>query len=121
MRLSRAILVMLLLHVVAVGGILAFSLIKERGSEATPPTRPSSAVEAEDSDRRTGEGRRPRQLTAPARRHSRDTWRTRVPTHSGEPLTRVVNDPITANRHAQRRERRRRAHRRRPPERRKFT
>ena len=30
MRLSRAILVMLLLHVVAVGGIFAFSSIKER-------------------------------------------------------------------------------------------
>ncbi len=89
MRLSRAILVMLLLHVVAVGGIMAFSLIKERGSKhATSPT--GSAVEAEDSD-------------APAIKvEGRDSDRSANeapgtladarPTHSGEPLTRVAND-----------------------------
>ena len=51
MRLSRAILVMLLLHVVAVGGILAFSLIKEQNGErsAPNPAGSSSALEAEDS------------------------------------------------------------------------
>ena len=51
MRLSRAILVMLLLHVVAVGGILAFSLIKERNGERSAPsaTGSSGALEAEDS------------------------------------------------------------------------
>ena len=50
MRLSRAILVMLLLHVVAVGGILAFSLIKERGHNHASANPASNAVEAEDSD-----------------------------------------------------------------------
>ena len=51
MRLSRAILVMLLLHVVAVGGILAFSLIKEQNGErnALNPTGNPGALEAEDS------------------------------------------------------------------------
>jgi LysM repeat protein len=38
MRLSRALLVMLLMHIVVIGGIVAFSLIKERppGDPATP-------------------------------------------------------------------------------------
>ena len=51
MRLSRAILVMLLLHVVAVGGILAFSLIKEQNGERSAPNAAGSsgALEAEDS------------------------------------------------------------------------
>ena len=52
MRLSRAILVMLLLHVVAVGGILAFSLIKEQnGDKGARRTGGGSAgaLEAEDS------------------------------------------------------------------------
>ena len=48
MRLSRAILVMLLLHVVAVGGILAFSLIKEQNGEKSAAGS-SGALEAEDS------------------------------------------------------------------------
>ena len=48
MRLSRAILVMLLLHVVAVGGILAFSLIKEQNGERSAAGS-SGALEAEDS------------------------------------------------------------------------
>ena len=52
MRLSRAILVMLLLHVVAVGGIFAFSYIKERDTHRTAGEQvgaASGAVEAEDS------------------------------------------------------------------------
>lgn len=45
MKLSRAIFVMLLLHVVAIGGVLAFSLIKERGisrrgEEIAAPAQP---------------------------------------------------------------------------------
>ena len=50
MRLSRAIMVMLLLHVVAVGGILAFSLIKERGINHAAADSNGTAVEAEDSN-----------------------------------------------------------------------
>jgi LysM repeat protein len=46
MRLSRAILVFLLLHIVAVGGICAFSLIKQRGPAGG---QADGAVEAEDS------------------------------------------------------------------------
>ena len=52
MRLSRAILVMLLLHVVAVGGILAFSLIKEQSGEKSARgsgRNADGAVSAEDS------------------------------------------------------------------------
>ena len=48
MRLSRAILVMLLLHVVAVGGILAFSLIKEQNSDKGARNS-GGAMEADDS------------------------------------------------------------------------
>ncbi len=91
MRLSRAILVMLLLHVVAVGGILAFSLIKERGHNHASTNPASNAVEAEDSD------------APPARVENSDTDRqendasgtlanTR-PAHSTDTLTRVSNDP----------------------------
>ena len=52
MRLSRAILVMLLLHVVAAGGFIAFDLIKERDVNRSPNDQVGSsanAVEAEDA------------------------------------------------------------------------
>ncbi len=52
MRLSRAILVMLLLHLVAIGGILAFSLIKEHNADRLvhdPNNSTAGALEAEDS------------------------------------------------------------------------
>ncbi len=52
MRLSRAILVMLLLHVVAVGGILAFSLVKEHNADRythDAGSGPAGALEADDS------------------------------------------------------------------------
>ena len=94
MRLSRAILVMLLLHVVAVGGIMAFSLIKERGTKhAANPT--SNAVEAEDSDAPPikAEGHEPDHPAS-------DTPGTLATAHqprSGEPLTRVANDPSVSN------------------------
>lgn len=37
MKLSRAIVVMVLLHVVAIGGVLAFSMIKDRAPAPVPP------------------------------------------------------------------------------------
>lgn len=94
MSLSRAILVMLLLHVVAAGGVLSFSLIKERGSKhAANPT--GSAVEAEDSD------------TPPVKVEGRDndrpagdtpdTLASTRQTRSSEPLTRVANEPVSPN------------------------
>ena len=48
MRLSRAILVMLLLHIVAVGGFFASSVLRERDFKRTSGD-PSTALEAEDS------------------------------------------------------------------------
>ena len=90
-RLSRAILVMLLLHVVAVGGILAFSLIKERGHNHAAANPASNALEAEDSD------------APPAKVENSDadhaandvggTLANTRPAHSGDTLTRVSNDP----------------------------
>lgn len=95
MRLSRAILVMLLLHVVAVGGILAFSLIKERGSKHPASNSANNAVEAEDSDPSPTkvEGRdsdRPANDTPGTLANSRQP-------RSGESLTRVANDPTNPN------------------------
>ena len=95
MRLSRALLVMLLLHVVAVGGILAFSLIKEHGRSHAVTSPTSNAVEAEDSD------------VPPAKVEGRDNGRNPTdpagtltaarPPRAGEPLTRVTNEPATNN------------------------
>ena len=48
MRLSRAIMVMLLLHIVAVGGFFASSVLKERDLKRATPDL-STALEAEDS------------------------------------------------------------------------
>ena len=94
MRLSRAILVMLLLHVLAVGGILAFSVIKERGQNHAAANPASNAVEAEDSD------------TPPARLERNDadhgdndpgsTLANTRPAHPAEALTRVSNEPGAA-------------------------
>ncbi len=94
MRLSRAILVMLLLHVVAVGGILAFSLIKERGQTHASSNPASGAVEAEDSDLAPTkvEGRDPDHATP----DTGGTLASTHSTHSGDNLTRVSNDPLTA-------------------------
>ena len=95
MRLSRALLVMLLLHVVAVGGILAFSLIKEHGRTHAVASPTSNAVEAEDSD------------AQPTNVESRDSNRPPAdpagtlaaahPSHTSEPVTRVANDPASNN------------------------
>ena len=94
MRLSRAILVMLLLHVVAVGGIFAFSFIKERDASHSSDGQPSSAagaVEAEDS-------------ALPAKRGSGDSVHGKADgqgsplrpsihvVRAGETLTRIAND-----------------------------
>ena len=89
MRLSRAILVMLLLHVVAVGGILAFSLIKERGHNHASANPANNAVEAEDSD------------APPARTERSDADRpdaggALANSHSPDALTRVSNEPAAS-------------------------
>ncbi len=93
MRLSRALLVMLLLHVVAVGGILAFSLIKEHGRNHAVVSPTSNAVEAEDSDTQPPkvEGHDPDH--APA--DPSGTLANSRPAHTNEPLTRVANDPAS--------------------------
>ena len=95
MELSRAVLVMLLLHVVAIGGILAFSLIKERGHGHAATNPVSNAVEAEDTD------------TPPAKVEGNDadhgttdpgnTLANAHPVHPAEAITRVSNDPGTSN------------------------
>lgn len=80
MKLSRAIFVMLLLHVVAIGGILAFSLIKEHGflrhgEDASAP------AEAED-------------LHVPSTLAKRPAEGARSGVHvvrQGETLTRIAN------------------------------
>jgi LysM repeat protein len=46
MRLSRAIAVVLILHIVAIGGVLAFSLIKDRAPQPTTKSKPTSAPPA---------------------------------------------------------------------------
>ncbi len=48
MRLSRALLVMLLLHVVAVGGFLASSMLRDRAAKRSSSDTPA-VLEAEDS------------------------------------------------------------------------
>lgn len=46
MRLSRAIAIVLLLHIVAVGGVLAFSLIKDRAPQPLTRSKPAPATSA---------------------------------------------------------------------------
>ena len=89
MRLSRAILVMLLLHVVAVGGILAFSLIKEQNGDRNARNAGGSstgALEAEDSllapPKAAGTSEPPPQNTKPS---------VHV-VQPGETLLRIAND-----------------------------
>jgi LysM repeat protein len=50
MKLSRALLIVLLLHVVAVSGIIAFNAIKTRQGPALPPAKKSATVNAAKSD-----------------------------------------------------------------------
>ena len=45
MKLSRALLIVLLLHVVAVSGIVAFNAIKTHQSVALPATRPPAVTD----------------------------------------------------------------------------
>ncbi len=95
MRLSRALLVMLLLHVVAVGGILAFSLIKEHGRSHAVTSPTTNAVEAEDSDAQ------PTRVESHEGNHTpSDPSGTLVnahPAQGSEPLTRVANEPAANN------------------------
>jgi LysM repeat protein len=51
MKLSRALLIVLLLHVVAVSGIIAFNAIKTRERAVVPPT----AIETENKPAKTAE------------------------------------------------------------------
>ena len=91
MELSRAVLVMLLLHLVAIGGILAFSLIKERGHAHAATNPASNAVEAEDSDAPPAkvEGND----TDHAAAESGGTLAATHPAHPGDAITRITNDP----------------------------
>ena len=94
MRLSRAILVMLLLHVVAVGGIFAFSYIKERDTHRTVGEQAgaaSGAVEAEDSALpiKPGPGNQAHSKLDPGTGLSRPAVHVVRP---GETLTRIAND-----------------------------
>ena len=79
MRLSRALLVMLLMHIVVIGGIVAFSLIKERNPA---PASPSHPLEAEDTSSPAG---------ATARKA--DAGRPNIHVvRPGETLTRIANE-----------------------------
>lgn len=80
MKLSRAIVVMLLLHVVAIGGILAFSLVKEHGFTRSGEEA-SAPAEAEE-------------LQVPSTLASRRPESGRPGVHvvrPGETLTRIAN------------------------------
>ena len=83
MRLSRAILVMLLLHVVAVGGFFASSVLKERDLKHSAD--PATALEAEDSQvPSTGGGtNQPKQIPAKTNVHV---------VRPGETLTLIANE-----------------------------
>ena len=94
MRLSRAIMVMLLLHVVAVGGIFAFSFIKDRDANRSASIQigsASNALEAEDSSV-------PAKRADPGLSHSSSdgAGATAHPSvhvvRVGETLTRIAND-----------------------------
>src|SRR4051812_10752427 len=50
MKLSRALLVVLLLHVVAVSGIIAFNAIKTRQGPSLPRAKSSAATTAKGND-----------------------------------------------------------------------
>jgi LysM repeat protein len=52
MKLSRALLIVLLLHVVAVSGIIAFNAIKTRESSYVPPPAPSNENKPAETVRR---------------------------------------------------------------------
>ena len=52
MKLSRALLIVLLLHVVAVSGIIAFNAIKTRESSYVPPVSPTTENKPADTVRR---------------------------------------------------------------------
>ena len=93
MRLSRAIFVMLLLHVVAVGGIFAFSFIKERDLNRSSDDHSNSvlgAVEAEDSHLAVKPG-----IADSSRKQASVAAPLRPGVHvvrAGETLTRIAND-----------------------------
>ena len=55
MKLSRALLIVLVLHVVAVAGIVAFNTIKTRQGSSFPPPRPSGIADGTSSAKATDE------------------------------------------------------------------
>jgi LysM repeat protein len=82
MRLSRALLVMLLMHIVVIGGIVAFSLIKERNPAQAGG---SGVIEAEDSHLSS--------MGGAARKGEAETLPTNIHVvRSGETLTRIANE-----------------------------
>ena len=86
MRLSRAVVVMFLLHVVAIAGILAFSLIKQGKDAPAKDGAAASALEAEDSHV-------PTTKPLPRPQQSGDVGRTLVHiVQPGETLVRIAND-----------------------------
>ena len=85
MRLSRAIMVMLLLHVVAVGGFFASSVLKERDLKHSS-SDPTTALEAEDSNvPSTGGGNVSSSKQAPAKTNVHVV-------RPGETLTLIANE-----------------------------
>jgi LysM repeat protein len=96
MKLSRAIVVMLLLHVVAIGGVFAFSLIKEhnpsrRASDDASP----QATEAEDLRLPAAPSTRVAAVETARSRAEAPGGVTRPGVHvvrPGETLTRIAND-----------------------------
>src|SRR6201982_3458813 len=56
MKLSRALLIVLLLHVVAVSGIIAFNAIKTRERTFVPPTAPETESKPADAAQTANHG-----------------------------------------------------------------
>lgn len=71
MKLSRALLIVLVLHVVAVSGIIAFNAIKTRQSATPPPLKTNSASTdvAPAPSKSTGANSRPSTVTKETNRH----------------------------------------------------
>ena len=99
MKLSRALLIVLLLHVVAVSGIIAFNAIKTRQGPALPRIKSSSTLPANKSDSTTNDAKiaeiRPAQPVGkqtgkdhakPADAHHDDSHRTYVVAKGDNPV-----------------------------------
>jgi LysM repeat protein len=94
MRLSRAIVVMLLLHIVAVGGIFAFSFIKEHNPSRRDGDN-AAITEAEDGKVPAAPSNRVAAVETARSRADAPGGVTRAGVHvvrAGETLTRIAND-----------------------------